>query len=806
MKKKFLTVLAVVFVLIGLVTVSTSIFADSLEKLPEPTLRLPADPDNDPDNWFFNYRLTNLTEATDDLVGGTVGSALGIDGDSWWVYPSFNSASVGFATTKSSLTRIEYGEVGYNNKTSVSESYYFNHLHYLTGLKENTTYHYRVIYQDRTGLVKATADRTFTTKRFTGETKLTHKDFPLQIEKAGTYVLTEDVVSAGLGINVKASDVTIDLNGHTLIYDNAAPTATKSETSGWQYIEDANYGIRAGLWNFANIRIYNGTIKQGKAGTAEMSPIFLYHMSSATKNEVAGVTVDYYSDSTAGMRTNNGDTHHNVVYDRGTEIIDRHAGLRALHAGVSSKISYNSLRRFRHRGIDCDGAGCEVANNELYSDSYATNSFAIGSGEDHFIHDNKIFGVGYLFIGIGWGNGMHAADNLIYGRCYAPNVRSEEYARPSSVAGMRVTDFDGNGYSKGMLVENNTIVLLAEKSPVGEVGCTMARGLWLSNGVHDSANSLVYRHNTIKVEALSGNFDAGKSQIYYNGDVNNALAPISVQGMSWTSTDISRAVLFEDNYLMSNVNHIVVGEGYGITNGTQFYRTTLEKINHDSEFFHSVRIGFWYWNTLENKMIDTRLVNVSEQEFVPQFFGGAGKMDMTYGFTWKLRFIDQDGGILAKRTLEVRIDGDQILRVVTDGEGYAVMEVLESKYYKYGNSQENDGVVGVPGRIDYDNYQFALAGYTPKKLSVAALKSAEQVVVERTRGEDDGSGEVDDESNGGDNSSSDSDDGSDVGDISTPPEITKTGASSLFSALFITIVSVVGFMFAKFLIYLRKLQ
>ncbi|MDR2336675.1 MAG: fibronectin type III domain-containing protein [Candidatus Nomurabacteria bacterium] len=734
MRKLVLGLILCVGAVISIIAPSV-MHADNLEKLPEPVLKVNPDPVTNPDDWFFNYRLTNLAETTDDLVEKTVGSKLEIDGDSWWLYPSYNSASVGFSTSKSTITRIEYGETGYTQKTSVSESYYFNHLHYLTGLKENTTYHYRVIYQDRAGTVKATEDKVFTTKQFTSEVKLTNQDFPLQITSSGTYVLTEDITSDGLGINIKANDVIIDLNGHTLIYDNAPPTATPDPTSGWQYVEDANYGIRAGRWNFVNSSIFNGTIKQGANGETGMTPIFLFHMSGTTQNEIAGVTVDYYSDSNIGMRTGNGHIHHNVVYDRGAVIEDRHSGLRSIHAGTDSQVTYNSLRRFRHRGIDC-GANCEVAMNELYSDSYDTNSFAIGSGEDHFIHDNKIFGLGYLFIGIGWGNGMTASGNLIYGRCYAPNMRSTEYARPSSVAGMRVTSYYDSDVFKDMLVENNTIVLKAEKSPVGDIGCTMARGLWVTNGTRDHESALVYRKNTIKVEAMPGNFDISKSGVYYNGDVNNALTTVTIQGTGWTSEEIADAILLEDNHLITNVNHIVLGEGYGITNGARFYGTTFEKIEHDSEFFRPVRLGFWYWNTLGNKIIDTKLVGISEKEFEPYFYGGTGKMDIKYGFSKNPQFVDQHGSAIANQTITIQIDGDETTQITTDAGGYASFEVITNKYYKYGNSVENGGISGTPAQIDYQAYQFSLANYQPNTMPISSLKSASQIVLEKVGGND----------------------------------------------------------------------
>jgi hypothetical protein len=732
MKKIILIIILFVAASFGGVALSAVIFADSLEKLPAPILKADADPVGNPYNWFYNYRLTSLAETTDELLEATVGDDLSVSGESQWIYPSYNSASIGFATSKPTIARIEYGAGAYTHKTDISESYYFNHLHYLTGLQENTTYHYRIIYQDRDGHIAAGHDESFTTKSFADEIKLTNKDFPLQITAPGTYVLTEDIVSDTLGINIKSSNVVIDLNGHTLVYDNAAPTATPDPNTGWQYVETANMGIRAGLWNFVNNSIYNGTIRQGDNGGAGFYPLFLFHMGGATKNEVAGVTIDYYADTTPGMVTGSGYIHHNIVYDRGVAIADRHAGLRAISAGADSKVAYNSLRRFRHRGIDC-GANCEVANNELYSDSYDTNSFAIGSGESHNIHDNKIFGMGYLFIGIGWGNGMTARDNIIYGRCYAPTQRSVEYARPSSVAGVRATNYYGTEF-KNILIENNTIILKAEKSPVGEIGCTMARGLWVTNGLDDAPDSLIYRGNTIKVEAMPGNLDHDNTGGYYNNDVNYVIAPVSIQGTGWTETGIAEAIVVEDNHLITNVNHIVLGEGYGITNGARFYRNTLEKIDHDSEYFHPVRLGFWYWNTLGNKLIDTKWVNVGEAEIVPQFYGGTGRMDIKYGFTRRPQFVDQSGAVIGGQTITVEIDGGEMFAVTTDSGGYADFEVITTLYHKYGNSVEVGGINATPGQVDYVNYGFSLAGYESETVSTADLQTADRIILNKLVG------------------------------------------------------------------------
>jgi hypothetical protein len=685
----------------------------------------PPQPYNSPEvntyYYFFNFRLEHFSPKTEPLFQERFGSELGIKKDSLWEYNSYNSHAVGFAVSLPAISVIEYGETeAYGSRTQVSESYFFNHLHYLTGLKEGTTYHYRVTVRDEDGNTIALPDGTFTTKTFTGEEKkLYQEDFThtatvegieypnapgLWITEPGVYVFMEDITSNGLGINVKSHDVTIDLNGHTLIYDNGV-NPYNTDNNGYE--ESGSYGIRTGLWNFTNTDIYNGTIKQGKTGSPVRGPVFLYHMGDASVNTIAGLTVDYYSEDTSGMR-GRGNIHHNVLYDRGNVIHDRHAAVRALLAdGNSSEVAYNSLRRFRQRGID---GAVIVRDNELYLDSFATNSFALGAANNAVLKNNKIFGMGDSPIGIGWGNNLHVADNFIYMWGYSPTKRFDEYERKSSVAGMRVTNYDNNVF-ENMLFEGNFIVLKATD------GCSLARGIWTTNGTQD--RNIVYRHNTVKVEAMPGNYLNDDNDFiyyndFYNGNVNAALTAVTVQGGAWVSYEIPDALIFEDNRLITNVNHITIGEGYGISSGVRFYRTTFEKIDHDiaEKFYAPVRLGFWYWNTLENHIIDSKFIDVTEEEMTPYFYGGTGKMEVFYGERKTLRFFDENNLPLAGKNITLVTEGVTQVEQ-TDADGKAAFDILSVRHFKFGNSLEENGVAGVPERTDYQEHTltFSADGY-----------------------------------------------------------------------------------------------
>ncbi|MDR3142503.1 MAG: hypothetical protein LBU37_12390 [Tannerellaceae bacterium] len=713
-----------------------------------------ANPRNE-DEEFFNYRLANFAPDTEPFIKETFGSVPMFEDIGFWEHTSYTSHVVGFTTNLPAISVIEYGETAaYGHTTAQSESYFYQHLHYIKGLESGKTYHYRFLAQDCDGAIITSANHTFTTRQYDGNVIRIPEDMPdgppyTLTQGDTTYVLTCDLSVPTMAINIKTHNVTLDLDGHTIIYDNVPSSIAGSGI----YDEEATFGIRAGLWNFTNFKIFNGIIKQGVNGGAGVigegyNPLFLNHMGK-TYNEVAGITVDYYGDNIGGMVAGDGHIHHNVLYDRGTGIDDRHAAIRALRAGSKSNndVSFNSLRRFRHCGIRSSG---KVSYNELYSDSFATNSFVLSpAGNDGSeITGNKIFGMGYHPIGIGWGSNSYVRNNFIYMRGYAPMNRSEEYGRKSSIAGMRVTAYE----CKDMLFEDNVIVLKAEDE------CTMARGIWTFNAAGNK--NIVYRRNTVKVEAMPGNlknpdrgvqFPGDDPHAYYQGDpdgdtfgdANYAISAVTFSERAENNPENdpdryprAEPIIFEDNHFIGNVNLVTIGEGYGICNSVWMYRTKLEKIEHDSEFFRPVRIGFWYWDTDNNRMIDSEWVGVVADEITPFFYGGTGKMEMRYGESKTLAFKDRNGSPLASREIALTMtpqDGHtQTLR--TDGSGTATFDLLTVRHYKWGNSVNpdtgNEAIKGAVLRTDYQQYVFTLAGYRPLTLSLAQLENSNTLTLE----------------------------------------------------------------------------
>jgi hypothetical protein len=699
-----------------------------------------ANPQND-DEYFFNYRLAHFAPSTEPLIKETFGDVLTFEEIGFWEHNAYTSHVVGFTTNLPSITIVEYGETtAYNHTTPQSESYFYQHLHYIKGLESGKTYHYRFLAQDYDGATISSGDHTFTAKQLTADVIRIPEDIEgeppyILTQDNAKYVVTQDLIVPTMAINIKAHNVELDLDGHTIIYDNVPSNVVGSGI----YDETATFGIRAGLWNFTNFRILNGIIKQGVNGGDGVigqgyNPLFLNHMGSASYNEVAGLTVDYYGGSIGGMWTGNGHVHHNLIYDRGIEIDNRHAAVRAIARGSdyvhpNSDISFNSLRRFRHYGIGAYSG--KIEHNELYSDSFETNSFALAAGNNLTIANNKVFGMGYLPIGIGWGSNLDVKGNFIYMRGFAPSRRSQEYDRNSAIAGMRITD----GNVQNIRYEDNIIVLKPEE------GCTQARGIWGFNAVNNK--NIVYRRNTVKVEAMPGNLrnpekgvsaENANPTAYYNDDVNYALAAVTFSeraGNPAEGAPMADPVIFEDNHLIGNVNLVVIGEGYGICNSVWMYRTKLEKIEHDSEFFRPVRLGFWYWDTGNNRMVDTQCAGFDESEMTPYFYGGTGKMELHYGESKTLTFKNHNGALLANQRITLTTPDDNYTQTLqTDGNGRVTFDLLTVRHYKHGNSQEHGGVSGVPSRTDYRQYVFTLAGYKPFTVSLVQLRSADLLTLE----------------------------------------------------------------------------
>jgi hypothetical protein len=250
------------------------------------------------------------------------------------------------------------------------------------------------------------------------------------------------------------------------------------------------------------------------------------------------------------------------------------------------------------------------------------------------------------------------------------------------------------------LYEDNTIILKAWE------GCDPARGIWTATGEYNKG--AIYRRNTVKVEAIS-------DKINFT-NVNISLTCVDINGDDLPLSDpLPPPIIFEDNRLIGNVNLITFGSSYGIGGSAHFYRTKMEKINHTDAYFAPVRLGYWYWNTRDNYLIDAIPGEGVDLEKAPVFHGSSGFMEVFYGQTKKLYVTDRCDGIpLCNTAITIKTDGRQPIATRTDNDGYVTFEMITVRHLKADN---------VISRTDYAAYTFTLAGHPDCTVATATLKT-----------------------------------------------------------------------------------
>jgi len=275
----------------------------------------------------------------------------------------------------------------------------------------------------------------------------------------------------------------------------------------------------------------------------------------------------YHGPQVYGTTAEIRDLHHNVFLDLGTELLNRHQGCGAVLMGRNAH--HNLIKRSRHRGIDVPKGG-NVEGNEIYIDSFATNGFGVFHYQTRNArcNDNRIFGTGYHFIGIGTiseGVGDIKIDgNFIHG-CTLEKTegRSKEYGDQSGVNGLRVT-WGGENIEWS----NNVVVVEGRGAAKGEV-----RGVWHVPDRHQSG--LVYHDNIFKAVA-----DQKKE---------TALGAVVISGGQSAETDFHG--LFRDNTIISDFCNVSLGGlYYGDGNNARFEHNTFVKIG-DRQDYRTIQVG-----------------------------------------------------------------------------------------------------------------------------------------------------------------------------------------------------------------------
>ncbi|HUV39113.1 MAG TPA: hypothetical protein VMY39_05835, partial [Planctomycetota bacterium] len=383
---------------------------------------------------FNGFCAAYFNAVTEPELPRAVGSTLTIVKEGDWQYASETSAVVACETNLPAKSYVEYGPKPnyYIYVTPLVIRATFVHVHTLKNLKVGETAYFRFVTIDEWGRICRSEMREVTAKTPANVIRVPEmvSGPPYVLDKTNaTYVVTKDLRCPGTAFNIVADGVTLDLGGHTVVYNDqaGAPDPGATDRLYGPFASKNVCGIR-GADGKRGIRIVNGTIEQGNGrGTSRPSgfePIYLYKPVSP---EVAGMRVIFSGAQVNGLiirdASQGATIHHNVINDRGTELYNRHIGVDAIVLDVASPgkepatCHHNVILRTRHRGIKACPKS-EVYANAVYIDSYATNSYGIyylgtGASAGLVIHHNKIFGTGFHPVGIGPGQGW--SDVQVYG-------------------------------------------------------------------------------------------------------------------------------------------------------------------------------------------------------------------------------------------------------------------------------------------------------------------------------------------------------------------------------------------------------
>ena len=313
-----------------------------------------------------------------------------------WTHISETSAAIYWQLSEIESEALSYVEYGVSSpdehKTATSEKPRWSQFHRLTGLKAGASYKYRMVVVDpATGSESRSEVRSFTTGvagdiiRIPGD--LAGPPYVLDIPGA-YYLLTEDVRADGTAFELAADDITLDLDGHTVLFGDDS--------------SERVYGV-----NFAygdSLRLLNGRIVQGRRSNTYSAAMVSLDRPQVT--EIAGISTDVHLKGAYPLNfthCTNVHIHHNDIYSRVTELECRHYPgnilLRLYIYDGGINIHDNILTEGCHWGIALRmksdfSRDIEVHHNDIRHHQQYVNGYAISPCSGADVHHNRISSTG----------------------------------------------------------------------------------------------------------------------------------------------------------------------------------------------------------------------------------------------------------------------------------------------------------------------------------------------------------------------------------------------------------------------------
>lgn len=463
-------------------------------------------------------------------------------------------------------------------------------------------------------------------------------DAPGELSQPDTeYRLTRDIVADGTAFTIKASQVTLNLNGHQVVYLNKpSPAATP--------------GIAIPGFNRNDVAIVNGRIVQGAGGDAPSEGCHPVYDFDASNVEIAGLEIEYRTPETSGIQlhwVSSAKVHHNTVRDRGRVVKNRHQGVAAIEANRGGKgrnhaILHNRIEGARHIGIRA-GAASDVGYNEVGIDSTVTNSTGIAA--EGSIHHNRVLGGGVHPIGIWPGSDVKVEANYVE---VQNTARGEEYG-DTGASCLRMTWGNDN-----VEVAGNTFILHAEENYRGTGVKSWGRALWV--GLPKAEQRALFRDNLI---------------VATNRDGKTKAAAVAV-----VCFNESPGLVFRDNVIVSNWSNILLADNYGHAGGfPRFVGNRIIRQGADAAYL-TIRSQY-PWQPSTAVLIDNRFENGASLESVDLEFDAPSLKELAIGWRLTVLVSDQNGQPLPGASVTVTDrTGSSVFAGETDERGEASSELI----------------------------------------------------------------------------------------------------------------------------------
>jgi len=205
-----------------------------------------------------------------------------------------------------------------------------------------------------------------------------------------TYVLTQDVSSDGTCFVISANYITLDLNGHTVTYGNAAASYYYGVAIPMSYYNSVSQTIFPGLPPEAfkgaqHVTIMNGTINQGSGGGEKNHAVYARPGNYETVHDTTSTVYSKDSQNIIFHYGHDNNLYNNTAYNNVTSITSRYQGHEVIGTSSDSgntKIHGNTIIGGPQYGIriaqnDATAAGFEIYDNNVSQNAKVANPYGI---------------------------------------------------------------------------------------------------------------------------------------------------------------------------------------------------------------------------------------------------------------------------------------------------------------------------------------------------------------------------------------------------------------------------------------------